>query len=237
MNTSLWFGINKDETFYPASLLKLPYAFAAYKLIEKSDAYKNKKYIYTADIASINKQRVSASPSILVVGKGYNMEELVKIMTEHSDNGARDMLNIFVPQDGIIDVFATLGVNLPNGVSEYVMTTEKYSMFLRMLYSASYLNDKNSNTILSLLTKTDFTLGLTNKIPKEVEVAHKWGVVNLPSNGIVEANQQLHDCGIVYFAESPYVLCIMTKGKNQTALLETISEISETIYTYVSKNK
>lgn len=235
LNTSLWFGIHKDDFFYPASLLKLPFAFAAYKGVEKSEEQKNRMYTYTSEIASINKNRLSAEPSILIIGKQYTVKELVTIMIENSDNGARDMLNIFTPQENVENVFATLGVNLPRVNTDYLMTTEKYSMFLRMLYSASYLNEKNSNDLLTLLTETDFKVGITKLLPPTLPVAHKWGVINLPldSNGVLM--QQLHDCGIIYHEDSPYVLCIMTKGIDQVVLASTIASLSKEVYDYVEK--
>jgi beta-lactamase class A len=237
LNTSLWFGIEKDEKFYPASLLKLPFAFAAYKGIEDSEMQKNRYYTYTDEIASINRNRPSAEPSKLVIGKQYKLDELVRIMIEQSDNGARDMLNIFTPQESVQNVFATLGVNLPKPAVDYLMTTEKYAMFLRMLYSSSYLNNKNSNDLLTLLTETDFTSGITNKLPPGLEVAHKWGVINLPPDQNGVAVQQLHDCGIIYRANNPYVICIMTKGLDQSVLAQVIADISKIVYDYVEKDR
>lgn len=235
LNTSLWFGIRKDEAFYPASLLKLPYAFTGYKLLEENHHNEDKKYAYTEEIASINKARPSASPSTLVVGRGYTLEELIISMIEHSDNGARDMLAILLSEKGVNETFSVVGVNLPVPTSEYEITTEKYARFLRMLYSASYLNEKNSNKLLSLLTKTDFDYALTKYLPKTVEVAHKWGVINLPTNAQGVALSQFHDCGIVYLVDSPYALCVMTKGEDQVALAQVVADISKKVFDYVSK--
>jgi beta-lactamase class A len=233
LNTSLWFGINKEEAFYPASLLKLPYAFTGYKFLEENHHDENRRYVYTEEIATINKVRASASPSDLVVGRGYTLEELIVSMVEHSDNGARDMLAILLSEDGVNETFSIIGVNLPVPTSEYEITTEKYARFLRMLYSASYLNENNSNKLLSLLTKTDFDYALTKYLPKTVEVAHKWGVVNLPVNREGVTPVQFHDCGIVYHRDSPYALCVMTKGQDQLLLAETVAKISKKVFEYI----
>jgi 2',3'-cyclic-nucleotide 2'-phosphodiesterase (5'-nucleotidase family) len=41
---------------------------------------------------------------------------------------------------------------------------------------------------------------------------------------------QLHDCGIVYAPERPYVLCIMAQGKTTGAILELMRTISAKTY-------
>ena len=35
----------------------------------------------------------------------------------------------------------------------------------------------------------------------------------------------MHDCGIVYIPNSPYLLCIMTKGNSNDKLLKVISDM------------
>jgi hypothetical protein len=60
-------------------------------------------------------------------------------------------------------------------------------------------------------------------------VAHKFG------ERIMGDSFQLHDCGIVYYPDNPYLLCVMTKGhdfyKQQTA----IQIISKFIYNKISQ--
>jgi hypothetical protein len=54
-------------------------------------------------------------------------------------------------------------------------------------------------------------------------------------NGV--AVQQLHDCGIIYRANNPYVICIMTKGLDQSVLAQVIADISKIVYDYVEKDR
>jgi hypothetical protein len=40
----------------------------------------------------------------------------------------------------------------------------------------------------------------------------------------------MHDCGIVYAKNQPYVLCVMSRGKSFADLSDAIALISKTVY-------
>ena len=105
----------------------------------------------------------------------------------------------------------------------------KFSRFFRILYNGSYLNFEKSNKALELLTKIEFKDGLVAGLPSEVPVAHKFGERQFGEE------KQLHDYGIVYYPEKPYLICIMTRGKELSKLPHVISELSKVTYEEVSK--
>ncbi len=58
-----------------------------------------------------------------------------------------------------------------------------------------------------------------------IPVSHKFGEA-----GTGNVERQLHDCGIVYFPDHPYLACIMTRGKDTDELKKSIVDISRFIY-------
>ena len=46
--------------------------------------------------------------------------------------------------------------------------------------------------------------------------------------------RQLHDCGIIYYPNNTYLLCIMTRGKDFKQLESVIAGISKTVYEVVA---
>jgi hypothetical protein len=42
--------------------------------------------------------------------------------------------------------------------------------------------------------------------------------------------KQLHDCGIVYFPNHPYIVCLMTRGYDWNVLEKTLKDISKIIF-------
>jgi hypothetical protein len=75
-----------------------------------------------------------------------------------------------------------------------------------------------------LLVEATFKDGILKKIPRTVPVAHKmgeWGDGN---------TVELHDCGIVYIEGNPYIITIMTKGKDMKMLSEAIGNISKIVF-------
>ena len=66
-------------------------------------------------------------------------------------------------------------------------------------------------------------------VPSSTVVAHKFGEHVSLANGQINTIE-LHDCGIVYYNNNPYFLCIMTKGRDLGELKNIIKGISSIVY-------
>lgn len=225
LDSPLWFGVNEETSFVPASLFKIPIALTIYKQGENNPSFLEKRVVYTNEVAKINENE-NTEVSSLIVGNSYTIEELVTIMLELSDNGAKNLLISNLDVRYIKDLFRVMLLVDPLSQQGYEISSRKYALFLRLLYNSSYLNEEHSNYILTLLSKSTFKDGLVAGLPAGIDVAHKFGTYT-EINGRYSV---LHDCGIVYVADDPYVVCIMTKGKNIPSLLKVISHVSKMIY-------
>jgi hypothetical protein len=87
-----------------------------------------------------------------------------------------------------------------------------------------------SERALGLLSRVVFADGIVRGVPNQYAVAHKYGIRETGSSN----ERQLHDCGIVYYPEHPYLLCVMSRGTNFDKLSETIQAISEVVFSEVS---
>lgn len=232
LNSPLWFGVNEEASFFPASLYKLPIATAVYKQAENDPSFLKKRIVYTNEMSIMNKSVAENEESKLVVGKDYSVVELTQMMLESSDNGAKDLLVSVVEMKYTKNLFDVMKIAYPTLVTGYEISSRKYALFLRLLYNSSYLNEEDSELILSYLSKSTFKEGLVAGVPKDIQVAHKFGTYHITDNidGVQKLVEELHDCGIVYHMEHPYVICIMTKGKDSEVLIKIISHISRLVF-------
>jgi beta-lactamase class A len=234
LNTPFWFGINEQASFVPASLYKLPVAIAVYKQAEvEGDAFLRKTVLYTQEIDAINQENPENEAARLSIGSSYTVEDLVNIMLKESDNGAKNLLISAINQKHIVDLFSLLNISIGNQ-DGYVISSMNYAHFLRVLYNASYLSPQHSESILAALVLSDFKDGLVAGVPRNIQVAHKFGTYPLEENNMTYF--VLHDCGIVYHAENPYVVCLMTKGKNIDHLYSIIGNVSKILYETQNSN-
>ena len=230
MNNGLWFGINENIEFSPASLLKFPLMIAYLKEAEKNPKILDDTLTYTENENLYDKQNFK--PEItLEVGTQYTVKDLVGRMIVHSDNSAQALLmknaTYFWQRP-----FAELEINPPGTESvEDYMSVVEYARFFRVLYNASYINPQYSNLALGILSESKFKEGLAKGVPSDIAVAHKFG------ERTIDNVKQLHDCGIVYHPDNPYLLCIMTRGKDFNQLTNAIQQISQKIYTGVDSQK
>lgn len=228
LNNGLWVGIDEDHKFAPASLMKLPLMISYLKQSEEDSSLLERSYMFTKEDDNYLKQNI-VPVDVMTIGTTYTVGELMERMIRYSDNSALRML-LRYGDPFQYRVFDDLNMPLPGiNDSEEFISVRDYSRFFRILYNASYLNEANSNSALEILSTTQFKDGVVAGVPDDVLVAHKFG------ERTVGEVQQLHDCGIVY-AETPYVLCIMTRGFDLDRLVQAIAELSEVTYQEVIKD-
>ena len=234
LNNGPWVGVREKEGFEPASLLKLPLLISFLNYSEDDSSVLNKKVIVEEKYAAnALPQNIKPAKSI-EVGKEYTLEQVAESMIIYSDNIAFNLLADNVPKNYIDDLFNNIGVTFTNSNNEMILGVKDYASFLRVLYNASYLNKKDSEKALDLLSRVDYKNGLVAGVPGDVIVAHKFGERALKDSNvgknIIVGETQLHDCGIVYYPGRPYILCVMTRGFNLGDRQNSIQDISSFFY-------
>lgn len=231
-----WFGVNEDEKFIPASLLKLPMLISYYKLRESEPDLFEKQIQFQGK--DFNPDRNTTEASTVEPGNTYTVKQLLDTMIVDSDNNALELLYEF-RKDALNEVFEDLQAPLPDTrdeiAAEDFLSPKQMSKFFLVLYHGSYLKKSDSDEALQLLSKVKYRDGLVVGVPSDVTVSHKYGERKITvANGDVQ--NEFHDCGIVYFTKNPYKICVMTKAKAQTIeqASEIIAKISKIVYDNVA---
>lgn len=222
LNNGPWFFYNAPYRFEGASLNKVPILITFLKAAETYPEILDKKILYKGDL-EVPDEEFNRS---LILGDEYTVQELLEAMIINSDNTSYQLLEEYAIKNkldpSIYDTFEYLGLDK----DENFVTVTQYSTLLRVLYNAEYLNMEMSSKALEMLSKTKFEEGLVKNLPEEITVAHKYGV-----RWFVESNEkQIHDCGIIYKGERPYILCVMTRGISIPKQEKIIANISKVIF-------
>jgi len=169
----------------------------------------------------------------LIKGQTYPVRDLLSDMITKSGNDSTRVLFDNVDKNELVRVYDDLMFPMPEDSKPELISVKVYSRLFRVLYSSTFLDRDLSEGVLSLLSRTEFDDGLKAFLPKDTKIAHKFGEITVKrADGNLE--RQLHDCGIIYYPDHPYFLCVMTKGKEFSELEKIISEISKITYDYWS---
>lgn len=236
LNEGPTFSINPNEGFIPASLLKVPLAITYFRLAEENVIPLDRKLVATNFTLDLTQR--FPPPETIKKGKEYGIEDLLYRLLAYSDNSAWEVLYDYLSQispdrDLLLETFKDLGIidAASGNINEEALSVKSYASIFRLLYNASYLSKEFSDKMLNDLSKTTFNDGLRKGVPDNILMAHKFG------ERFIGNNNQLHDCGIVYYPKNPYLLCVMTQGKNLAALPEVIATISKAVYEEVDSRR
>jgi beta-lactamase class A len=207
----------------PASLMKVPFLITYLKMSEKNPSLLNEKYTFNNTYNSAKTQEILSKS--IEPGKSYTVKELIQSMIQYSDNNATFLLAEHIDNDVLNAVFTDFGLQKPQmGSSNLFMSADEYSRFMRALINGTYLTKANSEMAIDILTQSVFDQGIQHDLPKSIAIAHKFG-----ESGN-EKEQQLHESGIVYLENKPYLITVMTKGSNKLKLEEVIQKISYKVF-------
>ncbi|MEI6565273.1 MAG: serine hydrolase [Verrucomicrobiota bacterium] len=233
LNNGPWIGVGEKEVFSPASLLKVPILIELLHEAERDPSLLNRVIdISPSDINSNVIQNIKPE-NPLTIGNKYSLLDVAKTMIEQSDNTAVAATMQNIDSKAIGNVFKAIGVPFQDTNTEVDVRVKDYAGFFRILFNASYLSRDMSEKALEILSKSEYNDGIVAGVPKDIIVAHKFGERKIEGD---QDTNQLHDCGIVYYPDKPYIICIMTKGNNYIYQSKVIQELSNYIYNEVDKS-
>jgi beta-lactamase class A len=231
MNNGPVIEINTSNKFMPASLLKVPVMITYFKKAETNPEILKKNVYFDKEKELGFTQKIRPEKQ-LVPGKTYTVEELIEQMIKYSDNQALALLWPILSIDEYKELYREIGVD--EKVVEdpsYSITVKEYSRFMRILFNSSYLNQEYSERALKILSESTFDDGIRNGVPEKVTVADKFGEREINSY-----ESQIHDCGLVYYPDHPYMLCVMTNGTDRDKQLKSIANISDFIFNKINSS-
>ena len=223
LNNGTWTCVNSNAQYAPGSVIKIAALITFLKMSELNPGLLTRDFIAPENINKVPKQTFNNDP--MVAGKKYAAKELLTRMIVNSDNQATLIINESMDIRLFKKLFTDIGIAEPDVHDpNFKIDVTDLSKFLNILYNATYLNKSNSEYALSMLSQSTFTKGIVNGLPEDVTVAHKFG----ETGNKTEA--QLHETAIVYVGNDPYLITIMTKGKNVQLLPGALSGLSKITY-------
>lgn len=231
LKTYRWFGIDDSIKLYPASLIKLPISIMYYKVAELDPSILDQKLEISKEANGPGDTVLHYPPEQqLIGGREYPVKEMIQSMLVYSDNTPfstlLDAAQLF--RDRVLSDLNIYDPPTDSGMEAWNITARSYANIFRMLYNASYLSVRSSNEILDMLSQSKFDKGITIGVPSGVRVAQKFGEANELKDG--EEFHILNNCGIVYKPGNPYIICILTEGKEYGDMERAIQRIAKSSY-------
>jgi len=225
MDNGAHISINENELYNPASLMKIAYLISYLEEEDINPGKLKKKLYFDKHYAAGNNQNIVDFK--LKEQTYYTISDLLFAMIVNSDNDATTVLMQNLNNSIFSKIFSDLELPPPPKQGEYFIGVEDYAKFLRVLYSSTYLSPSASEYAVSLLLQSTFKEGICSTLDPKIPIAHKFG------ERVINSVAQLHEFGIVYYNNTPYMIGVMTKGNNLAPLKQTMGEISRMVFNYM----
>lgn len=217
------FGINEREPITAASSIKAP--IVLYLLQQVADGKLSLEDMVVYQAATDYSDGAGVIQFFTQDGTRYSLGVLANLAISVSDNIAWKMLLRHLGKENIAAYFRSLGGETvyPGGAN--VSTARDLGIYLQAILDFAAAHPDLGNSLLAHMSHTIFDEeGIPPGVPDHVQVAHKVGTVTGVAN----------DIGIVFLADRPYILCVMTEGVGQSVDdgFAVIAEISRRVYRF-----
>jgi beta-lactamase class A len=172
-------------------------------------------------------------------GKRYTVNDLIFRMIAYDDTSAYSLLSANLPPGRLDRIFKDLNVEYDphKDKEEDSLSLSAFAGLYRVLYNASYLNEEMSEKALRYLSKSTFRDGMASGIPQNIELAGKHGerTEAVTKNGEEDELYQLHEFGIIYHPNRPFLVGIMVRGNDFNKLMKVVRDITRLVYEEVDQ--
>lgn len=150
-------------------------------------------------LKQVDEQKLSLDENI----SGLTLSERIRLMINISDNDSWEALLNYFGISTIQNFSRGLDLSATNHFDN-TSTADDLAKFLEKIYKNEVLSQKNKNYLLAFMQNTEKEDRITAGIPSKNLVFHKGGTYN----------GEIHDIGIIAHPKNPFVLAILSDGKN-----------------------
>ncbi len=221
-----WMGLNEEEAYHPASLIKVPIMMAILRMADDQPGLLDQEIVYDDIPKEMVRSKQNYVTEVIVPGKKYTVRELLRYMISYSDNNAQLLLVKYLKPTNFDHMFTDMGIGLPmeESTNQILLSAKDYSAFIKTLFNASYLTPSKSEFALSLMKDCSFKDGFIKGLPTDMKVVHKFGEWD------DKRDFELHESGVIYILNKAYLLTVMTRGNSREKLPGVIANVTEIIY-------
>ncbi len=230
MEHGFWTGVNEDQKFSTGKFLRMPIMMAYFQLAQSDPKILSNKLVYRQQDFIQNPQ----ATEFLVDGQSYTVEELIRSMLIDDNEAASEILFDNVDNAGLNEIYSDLGIGFKEDkVNKDYISVKQFALLLRVLYNATYLNREFSEKALALLAESNPTNGVGLGLQNNLKIAHRYRIRSFTENGndLLES----HACGIIYYPQHPYLVCLMSIAKNKSDIDNLFREINTAVYNYIEQ--
>ena len=248
LETGNTININPDESFHPASTMKVPVMMEVFRQAHQGRFSLDDKLPISNSFASIADEsqysldlKDDSETSLYGrIGEPETIRELTCLLIVRSSNLAT---NILMEKVGAKSVNAFLkelgvqGVEVVRGIEDNVAfrlgmnnsaTAHGLTHMMKLIAEGKVVSKEASEEMIQIMLRQEFNESIPALLPKSARVAHKTGWTG----------EFYHDTGIVFpDRREPYAISIMTRGfpeNNEDEAHTCMASISKMIYDQIA---
>ena len=211
-------SLGADETFFAASIGKIPALLSLYKSAAQGEMNLDDKIsMLASDVQSYGTGVLHTYP----VGHTITLRECAYYLMHDSDNTAWKMLTRYLGVERIQTDLTSIGAYDTGYWIPNTTTTSDVQLMLQKIADPSFTSPELSEEMLSAMTDTVHEDRIPAGLPQDVRVAHKIGTYE----------NSFSDAGIVFYrdregSEKHYFIVVFTEGAGEATARAAIREIS-----------
>lgn len=216
-----WLSVNDAERYHPASLMKIALMLSILQMTEANPGLLKENLAYEKPRSVEITPQFFNYPAI-EAGKSYTVHELLYYMIANSDNNATWLLSGRVDFALTKKLFADLGLPEPaTDDLKFTLTARECAVFFDVIYNAALFGPEYADYAARLLSNCAFREGFRKGFPENTRMWHKFGEWRHAGH-----DYELHEAGVVYLRERPYLVAVMTRGtdtEKQAAAIQVLT--------------